>query len=155
MTAPTLPPLPADCVLDTNTVLALWMFEDPALPHLRAAAEGGRLRLVASGPTVEEFRRVLAYPQFAQAPGRQQALRAAYEARCRPVSLPPEGLPGLPVCRDADDQKFLELAIAAGAPLLVSRDKALLRLSRHRLLRDRLKILRPEVLEAMLGDSSG
>ncbi len=36
-------PLPAafpfgfPVVLDTNTILALWMFQDPALPRLRAA----------------------------------------------------------------------------------------------------------------------
>jgi predicted nucleic acid-binding protein len=38
----------------------------------------------------------------------------------------------LPVCSDADDQKFLELAQACGAAFLVTRDRALLELSRHR-----------------------
>ncbi|MCB1890448.1 MAG: putative toxin-antitoxin system toxin component, PIN family [Rhodocyclaceae bacterium] len=146
-----IPPLPADCVLDTNTVLALWLFEDPTLTRLRAAVEGGCLRPIASPPTLEELRRVLAYPQFARAPAQQQALLAAYQGRCHAVvPLPPEGVPGLPACRDADDQKFLELAIVAGAPLLLSRDKALLRLARHRLVRDRLKVMRPEALEALL-----
>jgi predicted nucleic acid-binding protein len=35
----------------------------------------------------------------------------------------------LPRCRDADDQKFLELAAAAGARYLVSKDQALLELA--------------------------
>ena len=36
--------------------------------------------------------------------------------------------PPLPRCQDRDDQKFLELAARAGADLLVSKDKALLKL---------------------------
>jgi len=38
----------------------------------------------------------------------------------------------LPVCRDRDDQKFLELAAAAGADCLVTKDRELLALSRRR-----------------------
>ena len=38
----------------------------------------------------------------------------------------------LPRCRDADDQKFLVLAALCGADLLVTRDKLLLKLARHR-----------------------
>lgn len=38
----------------------------------------------------------------------------------------------LPRCRDADDQKFLILAARCRADLLLTRDKLLLRLSRHR-----------------------
>jgi predicted nucleic acid-binding protein len=37
--------------------------------------------------------------------------------------------PSLPRCRDRDDQKFLELAFAAKASVLLTRDKALLRLA--------------------------
>ncbi|MCB1957081.1 MAG: putative toxin-antitoxin system toxin component, PIN family [Rhodocyclaceae bacterium] len=150
MTDLSLPPLPADCVLDTNTVLALWMFEDPALPRLRLAVEEGRLRPVASPSTLEELRRVLAYAQFGQAPQRQVELFDRYRSRCRLVAASPDPATSLPACRDADDQKFLELAIAAGAPLLLSRDKALLRLARHRLVRDCLSVLRPEHVERAL-----
>ncbi|MCB1916193.1 MAG: putative toxin-antitoxin system toxin component, PIN family [Rhodocyclaceae bacterium] len=142
--------LPADCVLDTNTVLALWLFEDPALARLRAAVDGGALRPLGAEATIEELRRVLAYPQFQLTPGRQQGLADAYRGRCRHIDaagIAPEPLPN---CRDPDDQKFLELAVGAGALLLISRDKALLRLARHRLLRGRLRILRPEAVEAAL-----
>jgi uncharacterized protein len=38
----------------------------------------------------------------------------------------------LPVCSDADDQKFLELALACGAAFLVTRDGALLELAEHK-----------------------
>ena len=36
----------------------------------------------------------------------------------------------LPRCTDPDDQKFIELAVAAGALALVSKDRAVLKLSR-------------------------
>lgn len=138
------------CVLDTNTVLALWMFEDPALAGLRAALDAGTCRPVSGAAQLEELRRVLAYPRFGLSADRQQALHAAYVQRCERVA-PTAGAPAqLPLCRDPDDQKFLELAVQAGADLLVSRDKALLRLARHRVLRERLRILRPEALVAEL-----
>jgi predicted nucleic acid-binding protein len=38
----------------------------------------------------------------------------------------------LPQCRDPDDQKFLELAVAANADVLITKDRALLDLSRRR-----------------------
>jgi predicted nucleic acid-binding protein len=37
----------------------------------------------------------------------------------------------LPQCRDPDDQKFLEAALAARADFLVTRDQALLELARR------------------------
>lgn len=143
-----LPAFPCAAVLDTNTVMALWHFCDPRLPALRAVAESGALRLKTDERCLEELRRVLAYTQFAIAPERQAALLAAYAARCQNVPVAPP--PDLPQCRDADDQKFVELAWRAESPLLVTRDKALLRLARHRLLRDRLTILTPERFESVL-----
>ncbi|MDA0234164.1 MAG: PIN domain-containing protein, partial [Proteobacteria bacterium] len=57
-------PLPPTLVLDTNTVLALWMFRDPALEALRAWIDAGSCRLVSRADALEELRRVLAYAQF-------------------------------------------------------------------------------------------
>jgi predicted nucleic acid-binding protein len=37
----------------------------------------------------------------------------------------------LPVCRDPDDQKFLEAALAARADFLVTKDQALLELAQR------------------------
>jgi predicted nucleic acid-binding protein len=64
----------------------------------------------------------------------------------------PSGEPArLPRCRDADDQKFLEVARDAGAMLLISRDKALLRVDRHSLVREMFRIRTPEAVSAELG----
>lgn len=139
----------ADSVLDTNTVLALWMFRDPRLTRLGAAVEAGRLRLVSREDAIEELRRVLAYPQFGLAPATRSALLAEYRARCRLLPPATGAQTGLPQCRDPDDQKFLDIALAGGARLLVSRDKALLRLARHARVRENFYILTPERLDAM------
>jgi len=144
----TLPAQPR-VLLDSNTVLALWLFRDPNLPRLREACEAGHFVLLAREDTLEELRRVLAYVQFKVAADEQARLLADYRAR---VELVPviESEYLLPKCRDADDQKFIELAFTGGANLLLSRDKAVLRLGKHRLLRERVAIVTPERYEGLL-----
>jgi predicted nucleic acid-binding protein len=86
--------------------------------------------------TLEELRRVLAYPAFRLDAAAQASLWVRYRALAHCVDAPPPGT--LPRCRDADDQKFLELADAESADVLVSKDRALLGLRRRRLLRFRI-----------------
>lgn len=131
-------------VLDTNTVMALWHFDDPALRPLADAIEGGRLTLFSRADALEELRRVLAYRQFAITPGTQEHIFDDYRARIHEAAPGPHTDDVLPSCRDRDDQKFLEIARDAGASHLLTRDKLLLRLARHRLLRGRFDILTPE-----------
>lgn len=142
---------PLHLVLDTNTVLALWLFRDPGLTTLAALIDGGATMLYSRDDALEELRHVLAYAQFGADTVTQAGILAAYRERV--VRLPPAGFPGtsghvppavLPPCRDRDDQKFLEIALASGVCALITRDRDLLRLRRHRLIRDRFAILRPE-----------
>lgn len=113
-------------VLDTNVVLDLFHWRDAAALPILAALEAGRAVCLADARTLDELRRVLAYPEFALAP----AAAAGHHARYARLALRVPGgeAPPLPRCQDADDQKFLELAARGGADLLVSKDKALLRL---------------------------
>jgi len=141
-------------VLDTNTVMALWWWRDPALAPLSRALDAGDLVPVARADTLDELSHVLAYRQFGIPPERQAGLLAAYAARCRPCPPPADGAAPLPRCRDDDDQKFLEVARDAGAELLISRDKALLRVGRHSLLRGRFRVRTPESVCAEL-ESAG
>lgn len=140
-------------VLDTNTVLALWLFEDPALTRLRDAIEDHLLTLITRADALEELRHVLAYRQFGVDTERQAAILAGYTARVTLLAdreapargdAPARELPALPLCRDRDDQKFLEIARSGEASHLVSRDKALLKLNRHRLLRSLFAVVTPE-----------
>jgi predicted nucleic acid-binding protein len=60
----------------------------------------------------------------------------------------------LPVCRDPDDQKFLEAALAAGARFLVTKDRALLELARRRSRPVPFRILKPAEFRAALAGAS-
>ncbi|NLF55326.1 MAG: PIN domain-containing protein [Thauera phenolivorans] len=146
-------------VLDTNTVMALWLFRDPGLAPLAAHCESPGCVLLGRADALEELRRVLAYRQFAVPVETQAAILNDYAARLAgggdeagaddATAAPP----ALPACRDPDDQKFLEIARDRAATHLVTRDKALLRLARHRLVRERFRILTPERFVAELADA--
>lgn len=137
-------------VLDTNVVLSLWMFEDPALVRLRQAVESGALRPFSREDCLGELSRVLAYSQFKQPEERQLAIASAYRARCTLIDTPPEGACELPNCLDRDDQKFLEVARDSGARALLSRDKLVLKLGRRPVIAARYAILTPERLQTLL-----
>jgi len=128
-------------VLDTNVLLALWLFRDPAVESLRAALAGGLLQPVRSIATDAEFAEVLARPElFAVVPERQAMLLGAWQATASPVEV----IQSAPwVCRDPLDQKFLELAVSAQAGWLITRDRDLLKLAR-KARRQGLLIVTPE-----------
>ena len=117
-------------VLDTNVVLDLVVFRDPGVGALRAAIEAARVKPLASDASLDELRRVLAYPAFELDPSSQDTAFGWYESQALLVEAPP-AIAFLPRCRDADDQKFLDLAWAANAAHLVTKDKALLELARR------------------------
>ena len=117
-------------VLDTNVVLDLVVFRDPGAAPLRAAIEARKVNLLTTAECLSELRRVLGYPEFKLDPTAQERAYAWYAERAELLGGPqPEPL--LPRCRDADDQKFLDLAWAAQAGPLVTKDKALLELARR------------------------
>ena len=135
-------------VLDTNVVLDLLHFDDQAARPLRHALEAGRVHCVVTDATLDEWRRVLAYPEFALDATRQAALLARYQSLAvrldavdAPAGLPRRGAPihyglksvwsRMPCCSDPDDQKFIELAAHAEAQGLVSKDRAVLKLRRR------------------------
>ncbi|KAF7599329.1 MAG: putative toxin-antitoxin system toxin component, PIN family [Candidatus Dactylopiibacterium carminicum] len=152
-----IPPLPFDpkqphrLVLDTNVIMALWHFTDPALAALRTHVENAPAELLTREDCLGELLRVLAYPQFGITEARQQQLFDEYQARslCLPDAAP-ELIATLPRCRDRDDQKFLALAWQGEAQALVTRDKQVLALARKPPFRDCLLIITPERLQAAL-----
>jgi uncharacterized protein len=116
-------------VLDTQVWLDWLVFDDPSIGPIRAAQAAGRLRIVIDEACEAELVRVLAYDfgKFRLEPAEQVACLA----RCRRVAVRVPGAPAvdLPLCRDPDDQKFLELAASAGAQVLISKDHAVLALA--------------------------
>lgn len=113
-------------VLDTNVVLDLFHWANVDAVPIMAALEAGRIECLADQRTLDELQRVLTYPQLKLTPEMIAERWARYSAL---VKLVADGeAPPLPRCKDRDDQKFLELAARANADILVSKDKALLKL---------------------------
>jgi len=73
---------------------------------------------------------VLAYPRFVLDVASQEKALRWFDAHAEVVDAPPAH-PPLPRCSDPDDQKFLDLAWAAAADVLVTKDRALLDLARR------------------------
>ena len=120
----------ARCVLDTNVVLDLVVFNDPGVELIARAIRSGGVVPVTSQDCLEELRRVLAYPQLKlDEPGRLAAFEL-FLAQVHLVEVPAAPTASLPLCTDPDDQKFLELAWHSNAQCLITKDKALLRLAR-------------------------
>ena len=118
-------------VLDTNIVLDLFVFADEASRPVRAALEGGGLRWLATQAMRDELERVLAYtqiiPKLAYYGLAAGDVLAAFDRHAECVDAAAKA----PVtCKDPDDQKFVDLAVAHGATLL-SKDRAVLALHKR------------------------
>ncbi len=133
--------IPAVAVVDTNVLLALWLFRDPVVEPLRAAFAAGLLQPVRSAATDAEFAEVLARPGlFSVEAERQGRLLDAWQSVASLVAA----IHAAPwVCRDPLDQKFLDLAFSTQAGWLITRDRDLLKLAR-KTRRQGLSILTPE-----------
>ena len=121
-------------VLDTNVCLDLFLFRDPSCARLLAALQAGTVQAVTRDDCREEWQHVLHYPQLPIEEPMRPGLRAAYDALLQPLPPAASGAPDeacLPRCADSDDQKFLQLALAARASWLLSKDKELLKLDRR------------------------
>lgn len=121
---------PLHCVLDTNVVLDLFHFADPAASPILQALEAGKLICWSDEETHAELKRVLTYPEFKLNVEQASRLLLRYEKLIRWAEFDHAIPCRLPLCKDPDDQKFLELAARTGASLLISKDKALLTLAR-------------------------
>jgi len=122
-------------VLDTNVWLDWLVFDDPGIAAIRDAHAAGRVEVYIDAVCEEELAEVLARG-FAKRTLDAKA-QGACIAQCRRIAKridaparAPHGM--LPACRDADDQKFLEAALATGAQFLVTKDRELLALTRRR-----------------------
>jgi len=146
---PIVPVVPV--VLDTNVLLSLFVFADSRYAAIRGAVESGSWLALTDARCLHEFRRVLAYDMFHLDAAAQDAAYATYLTLVQQVPPPVPADPVvLPICKDPDDQKFLELARDGGAQLLVSSDKALLKLARRRRLAHLFRILTPDQAMAEL-----
>jgi putative PIN family toxin of toxin-antitoxin system len=116
-------------VLDTNVCLDLFFFNDPRCGALAHALTQGQVQAVSRVDCHAEWLRVLTYPDLPITDAARQQAMAAYDRYLAFPALDDKRGIDLPRCRDPDDQMFLEVALAAGARALVTKDKELLRLA--------------------------
>lgn len=137
-------PAPAQAiVIDTNVCLDLFVFRDPRWAPLMAALESGAVRAVTRADCRDEYRIVLHYPHLPLDDDSRQLAAARFDELITVVA--PDSKPiRLPVCTDRDDQKFLEIARDANAAILVTKDKALLKLGRKTVQGGLFRIMLPE-----------
>lgn len=131
-------------ILDTNVWLDWLVFDDAGLSALRAAWADGQLALVAAPDTRAELAHVLARPAFGLRPSDVADRMSEHDRLVRLHEAPRPACAWR--CTDPADQMFLDLAAAVRAALLVTKDRALLRLA-PRARRDAgLRIVRPRDL---------
>ncbi len=121
-------------VLDTNIVLDLFVFDDAKTRPLKASLTAALTAALPAGdgpwistqPMRDELERVLAYPHIAAKMAASQIETAAVLAQFdRFARLEPVAAKAPAICKDPDDQKFIDLAVQRQATLL-SKDKAVL-----------------------------
>jgi len=113
-------------VIDTNIVLDLWLFEDPATIPLRAALQSGAISHLATASMRDELERVLAYPHLVKRMAKSNIQAHDILNRFDEYLLAAEpAAKAAFTCKDPDDQKFIDLAVAHAVPLL-SKDNSIL-----------------------------
>ena len=120
-------------VLDTNIVLDAFVFNDPAAEPLRKALANNEFNWLVTQPMRDELARVLAYPKIIQRLAFYKLtaddVLAQFDQHARLVDVAPKASV---TCTDADDQKFIDLAVQHQA-LLLSKDRDIISM-RKRLL---------------------
>jgi putative PIN family toxin of toxin-antitoxin system len=123
-------------VLDTNVWLDWLAFDDPCVAPIKAAVAAGRAEVFIDSECEAELERALGYDlgrKFTLHPTAQAACLAECRRLARRIAAqaPEAERAQLPACRDRDDQKFMEAALAAGADFLVTKDRRLLDLAQR------------------------
>lgn len=142
-------------VLDSNICLDLFLFNDSACEPVAEALRNGRVEAVSRDDCRNEWLRVLDYPSVPIHPPQRPLMRQRYDETITLLgkdAFDLQGAAGLPVCRDPDDQMFLQLAQASGARWLLTKDKQLLKLNRKTVKAGLFRIMLPRDWTAALID---
>ena len=113
-------------VIDTNIVLDLFVFKDPATQALRDALAAKKYQWIATQSMRDELERVLDYPKIGARLARHSLsapeVLAQFDEHAKLVEV---AIKAVLTCADPDDQKFIDLAVAHQT-LLLSKDQAVL-----------------------------
>ena len=139
-------------VIDSQSLFDWMVFRNPVCAHWNSALQGQDWEWIFTSEMKAEFDFVAAKGFGERWPIDADAVASTWTRHGREVKTPSS--PGAAArlhCTDEDDQKFIDLAIAAHAHTLVTRDKALLRLARKALERHGVRVCKPEGWSAELG----
>ncbi len=122
-------------VLDTHIVLDLFVFQNSSVEELRQQLQTRQVHWIATQPIHDELQCVLQYPTIVPWLEKNQIavphLLATLQTQIDWQDVPPKA----PMtCKDPDDQKFVDLAVAHQAQLW-SRDRAVRALKKRLLAR--------------------
>jgi putative PIN family toxin of toxin-antitoxin system len=132
-------------VLDTNVALDLFVFHDARSKALLDAIETGAVEAVTREDCRNEWLHVLHYPHLPLDDEKRERATARFDALVRiHDEAPGATCAPLPSCSDTDDQKFLELARDCSAGVLITKDRALLKLARRVAKAGMFRILTPQ-----------
>lgn len=126
-------------VLDTNVMVSALLVRGGNEDCILRAWRRRAYELVTSPEILAELARVLLYPKLRKASHMTEAEVTFYIEAVAHESLLAEKGPKIALCRDPDDNKFLEAAVHSRARFLVTGDKDLLDLRSVR----SVKIVRP------------
>lgn len=119
-------------VIDTQVVMDWLVFRDARVQALTAAVTSGTLRWLVAPAMRDEIRHVLGRGIAASYAPDLAFIEAQFDTHALAVpAIAPQPPASRLVCRDPDDQKFIDLALAANARWLISRDKAVLALAKR------------------------
>jgi uncharacterized protein len=134
-------------VLDTNVLVSALLVQGSVPDQVLDTALSGRTTLLIDGRIMDQYRTVLARPEFGFAPSLVADLLTLID---RSEWVLPDPLP-LEIA-DPDDLAFLEVAVAGGADALVTGNVKHFRLKRGRL---DLPLLTPRAYLDLLGGRTG
>lgn len=131
-------------VLDTQVVMEWLVFRDAGIRALTEPIEAGRWTWIGCSAMRDELLHVLSRGIAARWNPDPLAIAEVFARLCQ-MSEPADAHASVPLlkCRDKDDQKFIDLALACKVDALISRDSDVLALAK-RAKKQGLAILRPE-----------
>ena len=139
-------------VIDSQSLFDWMVFRNPVCSRWGDILGGLEWEWIFTSAMKAEFDFAAAKGFGERWPVDAEAVAATWTRHAREVDTPtPLGAAARLHCTDGDDQKFIDLAIAAQAHTLVTRDKALLRLTRKALERHGVRVCKPEAWSAELG----
>ena len=119
-------------VLDTNVLISATLVKGGVESRIVRAWQAGQFDLVLSPDILEEIGRAMRYEKLANHRWMLPEEVTSFIRVLAQSAVLVSGTVPIAVCRDPDDDKFLAAAIEGKAPWVVSGDRDLLAVQRHK-----------------------